>query len=245
MNPRQRSVLVSLILVLVLLLGACGGPGAAPDAPDGAPETPPARSAELKAPEPAGAPDLAAPASEKEHGQQTAAAPATGDPTAPGKAPAPQAPAKPAAKPATAGDNTAAVAAAQTCTLSVDCKTIRADISRLNPEKAELVPADGVIFAPRSVEFRAGENVFNVLRREMRRAGIHLESVHTPVYDSAYIKGIHNLYEGDCGPLSGWTYRVNGQLPNYGVSQYLLQPGDTVEILYSCDLGRDVGGSGP
>ena len=103
------------------------------------------------------------------------------------------------------------------------------------------VPADGVIFPQTTVTFYEGESVFNLLQREMKKAGIHLEFVNTPMYNSAYIEGIGNLYEFDCGELSGWTYRVNGWFPNYGCSRYQLQPGDTVEWLYTCKLGLDVG----
>jgi len=133
---------------------------------------------------------------------------------------------------------------ALTCTLSVRCDTILANMSSLNPDKAELVPADGVIFPPTVVTFYEGESVFNVLQREMRRNGIHMEFVNTPIYNSAYIEGIHNLYEFDCGGLSGWMYKVNGWFPNYGCSRYVLQDGDVVEWVYTCDLGRDVGGGG-
>ena len=38
-------------------------------------------------------------------------------------------------------------------------------------------------------------------------------------------------------------YRVNGVFPGYGCSLYLLEDGDMVEILYTCDLGADIGGS--
>ena len=37
--------------------------------------------------------------------------------------------------------------------------------------------------------------MFNVLQREMRKAGIHMEFEDTPMYNSAYIEGINNLYE--------------------------------------------------
>ena len=74
----------------------------------------------------------------------------------------------------------------------------------------------------------------------MKKAGIHLEFENTPIYNSAYIEGIGNLYEFDCGELSGWTYRVNGWCPNYGCSRCQLQPGDTIEWLYTCKLGLDV-----
>ena len=133
---------------------------------------------------------------------------------------------------------------ARTCTLSVRCDTILTNLADLKPEKAELVPVDGVIFPPTLVTFYEGESVFNLLQREMRRNQIHLEFVNTPIYNSAYIEGIHNLYEFDCGNLSGWMYKVNGWFPNYGCSRYSLQDGDLVEWVYTCDLGRDVGGEG-
>ena len=130
---------------------------------------------------------------------------------------------------------------AYTCTLTVRCDTILDNWDWLDPAKGELVPADGVIFPQTTVTFYEGESVFNLLQREMKKAGIHMEFVNTPIYNSAYIEGIGNLYEFDCGELSGWTYRVNGWAPNYGCSRYQLQPGDTVEWLYTCKLGLDVG----
>ncbi|HML38395.1 MAG TPA: DUF4430 domain-containing protein [Bacillota bacterium] len=129
-----------------------------------------------------------------------------------------------------------------TCTLSVRCDTILDNIKALDPEKAELVPADGVIFPAQKVDFYEGESVFNVLLREMKKNKIHMEFVDTPIYNSAYIEGINNLYEFDCGELSGWMYKVNGWFPNYGCSRYQLKDGDVVEWVYTCDLGRDVGG---
>ena len=129
-----------------------------------------------------------------------------------------------------------------TVTLSVRCDTLLDNMDRLDKEKHELVPEDGVIFAAQAVTVYEGESVFNVLQREMRRAKIHMEFVNTPIYNSAYIEGINNLYEFDGGELSGWMYKVNGWFPNYGCSRYLLQPGDVVEWIYTCDLGRDIGG---
>ena len=83
-----------------------------------------------------------------------------------------------------------------------------------------------------------------VVRAFCKEKGIHMESSWTPIYNSAYIEGIHNLYEFDCGELSGWMYRVNGWYPNYGCSRYQLKQGDVVEWRYTCDLGEDVGRSG-
>lgn len=131
---------------------------------------------------------------------------------------------------------------AYTCTLSVRCDTILDNIDWLDPEKVELVPEDGVIFAETTVTFYGGESVFNVLQREMKKAKIHMEFENTPMYNSAYIEGINNLYEFDCGELSGWMYKVNDWFPNYGCSRYQLQDGDVIEWVYTCNLGIDVGG---
>ncbi len=125
-----------------------------------------------------------------------------------------------------------------TCTLSVRCDTAVGKSSG----KESVIPTDGVILPEQTVVFHEGESVFNVLVREMKRNKIHLEFVNTPVYNSAYIEGIGNLYEFDCGELSGWMYRVNGWFPNYGCSRYQLKDGDKIEWVYTCDLGKDVGG---
>jgi hypothetical protein len=128
-----------------------------------------------------------------------------------------------------------------TCTLSVRCDTILDNMKLLDKEKHELVPPDGVIFPPTTVTFHEGESVFNILQREMKRAGIHMEFVNTPIYNSAYIEGINNLYEFDVGELSGWMYKVNDWYPGYGCSRYQAEDGDRIEWTYTCDLGRDLG----
>ncbi|MDR1604391.1 MAG: DUF4430 domain-containing protein [Gracilibacteraceae bacterium] len=139
-------------------------------------------------------------------------------------------------------DAVAAPGAERRCSLAVRCDTLLANLELLEPAKQGLVPADGVILPPTETIFYEGESVFDLLRRETRQAGIHLEFTHVPLYNSAYIEGINNLYEFDAGELSGWMYSVNGWFPNYGSSRYRLQPGDTVEWVYTCDLGDDVGG---
>ncbi len=128
-----------------------------------------------------------------------------------------------------------------TCTFSIECSTILNNLNDLDPDKLELVPSNGVILAPSKVTFYEGESVFDVLQRVCKENNIHLEASWTPVYNSAYIEGINNLYEFDCGELSGWMYRVNGWYPNYGCSRYQLADGEVVEWRYTCDLGRDVG----
>ena len=128
------------------------------------------------------------------------------------------------------------------CTLSISCSTILDNMDLCDPEKAELVPKDGWILKPVTVTFYEGESVFDILQRTCRQQKLHMEFENTPIYNSAYIEGINNLYEFDVGAYSGWMYKVNGWFPNYGCSRYQLKDGDVIEWVYTCDLGKDVGG---
>ena len=131
--------------------------------------------------------------------------------------------------------------AASVCSLTIRCDTILENLDVLNPEKLDLVPEDGLLYENPAAEMTDGESAFDLLLREMRTAAIHLDFVKTPAYNTVYIRGIGNLYEFDCGDLSGWTYRINGEFLSVGCSLAVIHPGDTVEFLYTCDLGADVG----
>ena len=128
------------------------------------------------------------------------------------------------------------------CIFSISCQTLSDAPEKCKADKQELIPADGWILPEETVEFYEGESVFDVLLRETKTHKIHMEYSQTPLYQAAYIEGIGNLYEFDAGELSGWMYSVNGWYPNYGCSQYTLKGGDVVAWVYTCDLGRDVGG---
>ena len=128
------------------------------------------------------------------------------------------------------------------CTLSIRCDTILNNMDKLKSEKLLVLPSTGIILDTITVTFSEGESVFDVLKRVTREKRIHMEFKDTPIYNSAYIQGINNLYEFDCGALSGWMYKVSGWFPNYGASRYVLKNGDVIEWVYTCDLGNDVGG---
>ncbi|MCS1381618.1 S-layer homology domain-containing protein [Lysinibacillus sphaericus] len=91
-----------------------------------------------------------------------------------------------------------------------------------------------------STKLFAGETAFDVLKRVTSENSVALSYRQTEY--GTYIDGIAGVYEFDRGPLSGWMYRVNGQYPSYSAALYTLSPGDSVEWLYTTDLGKDVGG---
>lgn len=127
------------------------------------------------------------------------------------------------------------------CTLSIRCDTILSHMDWLDPDKAELVPGDGVLLAQVQVPLEEGETAFSLLQRQAQANGIHLEVSYTPGTGSSYVEGIGNLYEFDCGQLSGWLYLVNGISPSVSCSDCLLSDGDRVEWVYTCDMGQDLG----
>ncbi len=128
------------------------------------------------------------------------------------------------------------------CTLSVRCDTVLNNLNKLTEQKKGLIPEDGIIFAASSVAFTPGESVGDILQRELKKNKIHFEFNRVPAYESMYIEGINNLYEFDCGPLSGWQYQINGEFPSFSCSNYHPLDGDNIQIIYTCDLGKDIGG---
>lgn len=127
------------------------------------------------------------------------------------------------------------------CYISIDCKTILNNMDSLAVQKKQLVPQNGIILPLTKVSFTQGESAFDILLRITKQKGIHMEFVNTPAYKSAYIEGINNLYEFDCGPLSGWMYNVNGEYQSDGVSQRKVNSNDKIEFRYTCNLGEDLG----
>lgn len=140
------------------------------------------------------------------------------------------------------------------CTVEIECRTIYNNLDELRPEKKAFLPKSGVILRQKSFTVPEGSTVFDVIKKACaesvctdnctycRKSGIQIEYVYTAGYDSEYIRGIHQLYEKDCGSGSGWMYSVNGVFPNYGVNKYTVKNGDVIKFLYTCDLGDDVGG---
>jgi len=129
-----------------------------------------------------------------------------------------------------------------TVTLIISLASVLGNMDKLPEGKAGLIPDDGILLRE-TVVFYEGESVFNVLRRETRKHKIHLESTNMPFYNSAYIEGIGNIYEFDAGEGSGWIYSVNKHFPDFGCSRYILETGDVIQWLYTCDRGVDVGGA--
>ncbi|MCI1935294.1 MAG: DUF4430 domain-containing protein [Bifidobacteriaceae bacterium] len=128
-------------------------------------------------------------------------------------------------------------------TVSIDAKTLVGHLAEVSANKRAYVPANGWILAPTTVTAKQGESVYDLLVSVTKAHKIQMESSYTPMYGSAYIEGIGQLYEFDAGSASGWMYSVDGWFPNYGASQYTsLHNGSVVKWRYTRELGADIGG---
>ena len=126
------------------------------------------------------------------------------------------------------------------CTFKIECPVLLSNMDSLKKNKRSLVPSDGIILPKQNTTAKKGESVFDLTKRVCRENGIPFEFTLTPVYNTAYIEGIYNLYEFDCGSASGWVYSVNGVLPSVGCSDVKLSDGDSIVWHYTCQLGNDI-----
>lgn len=118
------------------------------------------------------------------------------------------------------------------CFLQVSCENVWDHADQLKDSIKKILPADGMIVEGKYA-FDEGDTVFDVLKQACQEKNILIDYVYTPGFSTYYIKGIHHLYEFDCGDESGWMYTVNGKNPDVGCSQYELAAGDQVSFYYT------------
>ena len=104
-----------------------------------------------------------------------------------------------------------------TCTFSISCATILDNWDKCDDSKKPLVPADGVILPSTTVTFSEGESVFDVLQRVCRDNKIHMESVWTPMYNSAYVETVVLLSKGE---VDSRKIRVEFSLEDMDMSEF-------------------------
>lgn len=77
-------------------------------------------------------------------------------------------------------------------------------------------------FSGKKIELSSGDTVYDVLKK----SGVSIGAESSAM--GIYVYSINGLKEGDKGPRSGWTYKVNGDMPPKSANAYVLNPGDSV-----------------
>ncbi len=96
----------------------------------------------------------------------------------------------------------------------------------------------GIILNTTTVAIDENDTVLEILEKVTDEKNIHLDYKGSGM--TAYVRGIHHIYEFDRGAKSGWLYRVNGKTLGEGVGTCIVKDGDQIEFLYTIDLGRDI-----
>ncbi len=138
--------------------------------------------------------------------------------------------------PSTAEGNAAPSNPARIGTISINCTTALDHADSLASGILQKLPANGYLLAPSQIEITEGASAFDTLKQACLMAGIPIDYSEGPFGGSAYVRSIGPIGEFDCGPESGWTFTVNGQMIFSSASDYKMQPGDVLVWSYSCGL---------
>lgn len=135
--------------------------------------------------------------------------------------------------------------ASRMVSVSINCAAILDNMDAVPAElkSSGFIPADGVVLEKTLYALEDGESVFDLLLKVTKQRKIQMEFSGNPDgrLSAVYIRSINNIYEFSCGPLSGWMFKVNGEFSGNDSSGYILKENDSVEWVFTCNLGRDVG----
>ncbi len=99
-----------------------------------------------------------------------------------------------------------------------------------NIAKLKIVTDENSILYEKELNFKDGDTVFDLLKNFCRENNIFMD--FSGRGSSAYVTAIGNLHQLDKGPQSGWTYKVNNEMPSVGCGDYKLKQGDIVIFQY-------------
>ena len=124
-----------------------------------------------------------------------------------------------------------------TATLTVSCENLLGD-DRADDGLRAAVPDDGLLVPPTEVTVLEGDTAFTLLERVCAERGLALDEQRG--LSGVYVQGIGGVREFDCGSISCWLFRINGEIRSTDSGSVVLQDGDVLEFLYTCELGADI-----
>lgn len=99
----------------------------------------------------------------------------------------------------------------------------------------EVQAADGVKWLSKSsVTTEKNSSAADIIKKGLAAAGMSADGI-----DKGYVKSVtkdgNTLSQFDKGANSGWMYKVNGEEPQVGISDYKMKDGDSIVLFYSAD----------
>ena len=125
------------------------------------------------------------------------------------------------------------------CAMSITCHKILENRDLFDDSKKAFLPSNGVMLKRTKFVFYNGETVFDVLKR-VSKSKEYVKKIPITHRGGTYIETINHIGEFDCGPASGWVFKVNGVKSDKGCNEYKVKNGDIIEWIYTCDVGNDI-----
>lgn len=125
-----------------------------------------------------------------------------------------------------------------TVSITIRCDTILDNMDKLDKSLKDIIPKDGIILEKTQVAVEADETVLDILQKVAKQKELVINTSGSKAI--TYIIGINGIKEFNCGELSGWNFKVNGEKLGVSCGAAKITKGDEIEILYTCDLGNDL-----
>ena len=78
----------------------------------------------------------------------------------------------------------------------------------------------------KKIMLTAGSNALDALIVAAKDMGVEVKC------NGDYVTRIGDLGEKSCGPISGWMYDVNGEMPNESAVKYIVRDGDVITFTF-------------
>lgn len=94
--------------------------------------------------------------------------------------------------------------------------------------------ADAKLLCEKTTAYTDGMTAFDAFKTVCE--GEEIEYTATDGGYGTYVSAVDGLAEGADGGWSGWTYKVNGEMPMDGIGDHTLSDGDLVSVMYTRDF---------
>lgn len=94
--------------------------------------------------------------------------------------------------------------------------------------------ADAKLLCEKTTAYTDGMTAFDAFKAVCE--GEEIEYTATDGDYGTYVSAVDGLAAGTDGGWSGWTYKVNGEMPMDGIGDHALASGDLVSVMYTRDF---------
>lgn len=94
--------------------------------------------------------------------------------------------------------------------------------------------ADAELLCEKTTAYTDGMTAFDAFKAVCD--GEEIEYTASESDYGVYVSAVAGLAEGADGGWSGWTYKVNGEMPMDGIGDHKLSGGDLVSVMYTRDF---------